>query len=168
MTGARVPGARGPGAAGPGTVLGPAEVLALLPQQEPFRFVDEIASVDAERIVASYTFRPDADFYRGHFPGWPVTPGVILLESLAQVAVVALGIHLVALEGGIEEVRRKIALFTDAAVEFSGLVEPGRRVTTEARLKFFRRGKIRSEAEMRLDDGTLVCSGTVSGMAVAL
>ena len=46
-----------------------ATLLELLPQQEPFRFVDEIVEVDEEHIVARYTFRPDADFYRGHFPG---------------------------------------------------------------------------------------------------
>ena len=73
------------------TRLNPEEVLELLPQQEPFRFIDEILEVDEDHIVARYRFRPDADFYRGHFPGDPITPGVILLESLAQVGVVALG-----------------------------------------------------------------------------
>lgn len=153
---------------GEGVVLGPGEVLELIPQAEPFRFVDEILEVDEDHIVARYRFRPDADFYRGHFPGNPITPGVILLESMAQVSVVALGIHLFALQGGMEEVRRRIALFTDAEVEFGGLVEPGQRVTIRAKKKFFRRGKIRSEAEMTTDDGTIVCSGTISGMGVVL
>lgn len=159
-------GASGGGNGG-GLVLTPEQVLELIPQAEPFRFVDEILEVDEDHIVARYTFRPDADFYRGHFPGNPVTPGVILLESMAQVSVVALGIHLFALEGGLEEVEHRLALFTDADVEFGGLVKPGQRVTIRARKKFFRRLKIRSEAEMRLDDGTLVCSGTISGMGVS-
>ena len=64
--------------------FGPAEVLALLPQQEPFRFLDEILELDSDHIVARYTFRRDADFYRGHFPGNPLTPGVILVETIAQ------------------------------------------------------------------------------------
>lgn len=149
-----------------GTELSPAEVLELLPQAEPFRFVDEILEVDEDHIVARYRFRPDADFYRGHFPDNPVTPGVLLLESMGQVGVVALGIYLLAREGGAEEVRRRVALFTDAEVEFSGVVKPGDRVTVEARKVFFRRGKIRSEAEMRTDDGTLVCEATISGMGV--
>ncbi|MGD2067323.1 MAG: FabA/FabZ family ACP-dehydratase [Gemmatimonadota bacterium] len=147
-------------------VLGPDRILEFVPQAEPFRFVDEILEVDADHIVATYRFRPDADFYRGHFPGNPVTPGVILLESMAQVSVVALGIHLLALEGGLELVRSRIALFTDAEVEFGGVVKPGARVTIRARKRFFRRMKLRSEAEMHLDDGTLVCSATISGMAV--
>lgn len=151
-----------------GTRLSPAEVLELLPQQEPFRFVDEILSVDEESISARYTFRPDADFYRGHFPGNPVTPGVILLESIAQVGVVALGIYLLALEGGAEEVKKRVALFADAEVEFSGVVRPGAEVTIEAKRIFYRRGKLRSQAEMRLADGTIVCSATISGMGVSL
>ncbi|MDH3732950.1 MAG: beta-hydroxyacyl-ACP dehydratase [Gemmatimonadota bacterium] len=149
-----------------GTVLRPAEVLELLPQQEPFRFVDEILEVDEDHIVATYRYRPEADFYRGHFPGNPVTPGVILLETVAQVGVVALGIYLVALAGGRETVRRTVALFTDAEVDFSGVVRPGDRVTVRAKKVYYRRGKIRSEAEMTLDDGSVVCSATISGMGV--
>ena len=57
--------------------LSPEEVLEFLPQQKPFRFVDEILEVDEDHIVARYRFRSDADFYRGHFPGDPITPGVI-------------------------------------------------------------------------------------------
>jgi 3-hydroxyacyl-[acyl-carrier-protein] dehydratase len=147
-------------------VLPPERILELVPQAEPFRFVDEILEVDEDHIVGRYRFRPDADFYRGHFPGAPVTPGVILLESMAQISVVALGIYLMALRGGLEEVNRHIALFADAEIDFSGRVGPGERVTVRAKKKFFRRMKIRSEAEMRLDDGTLVCSGTLSGVAV--
>ncbi len=149
-----------------GTKLTPAEVLELLPQQEPFRFVDQILEVSGDRIVAEYTFRPDADFYRGHFPGDPVTPGVLLLESFAQIGVVALGIYVIALEAGVEEVENRIALFADANVDFTGVVKPGDRVTTTARKVFFRRNKLRSEATMTLDDGTVVLSGTISGVGV--
>jgi 3-hydroxyacyl-[acyl-carrier-protein] dehydratase len=151
-----------------GIRLSPEEVLELLPQQEPFRFVDEILSVDEESISARYTFRPDADFYRGHFPGNPVTPGVILLESIAQVGVVALGIFLLALEDGSEEVKKRVALFADAEVEFAGVVLPGTEVTIDAKRVFYRRGKLRSHAEMKLADGTIVCSATISGMGVSL
>ena len=146
--------------------LSPEEVLELLPQQDPFRFVDEILEVDEDHIVARYRFRPDADFYRGHFPGDPITPGVILLESLAQVGVVALGIYIYALEYGSAEVKKRIALFTDATIDFCGIVKPGDRVTVTATKTFFRRGKLRAEASMTLDDGTVVCAGTISGLGV--
>ncbi len=148
-----------------GRRLTPDEVLAALPQQEPFRFVDEILEIDEEHIIGSYRFRPDADFYRGHFPGNPVTPGVILIESMAQVGIVALGLYLLALESE-ADVDTITTLFTDTSVDFNGIVKPGDRVTISARKTFFRRRKLRSEAEMALDDGTVVCSGSVSGMGV--
>jgi len=146
--------------------LSPAEVLARLPQQEPFRFVDEILELDDDHVVAAYRWRPDAAFYRGHFPGNPVTPGVLLIESMAQAAVVSLGIYLLAKELG-TEAHKLVTLFTDVNVEFSGVVRPGDRVLIRGRKLFFRRRKLRSEAEMRLEDGTLVCSGTLSGMGVS-
>jgi 3-hydroxyacyl-[acyl-carrier-protein] dehydratase len=149
-----------------GVILTPAEVLAALPQKDPFLFVDEIVEVSDDYIEAHYRFPPDAYFYRGHFPDRPVTPGVILLESLAQVGVVGLGIYQIARDQGREAVDNALALFTDANVEFSGLVSPGDRVTIKATKVFYRRGKIRSEAEMTLDDGTVVISGTISGMGV--
>ncbi len=141
-------------------------MLALVPQQEPFRFIDEILELGDDHIVAAYTFRPDADFYRGHFPGWPITPGVILVESMAQAGVVGLGLHLLSNELGPEDAKKYTTLFTDAQVEFSGIVEPGARVVTTGRKVFFRRRKLRAEVEMTLEDGSVVCSGQLSGMGV--
>jgi len=145
--------------------LTPAEVLARLPQREPFRFVDEILEIDDDHVLAAYTWRADSDFYRGHFPGNPVTPGVLLVESMAQAAVVALGLYLLDKESP-EEAQKLVTLFTDVNVEFSGVVRPGQRVLIRGRKLFFRRRKLRSESEMYLEDGTLVCSGTLSGMGV--
>jgi 3-hydroxyacyl-[acyl-carrier-protein] dehydratase len=116
--------------------------------------------------VAATTFRPDADFYRGHFPGNPITPGVILIEAMAQAGVVALGIHLLEREIGAEEAAKYTTLFTDAEVDFSGVVAPGTRVVTTGKVVFFRRRKLRASVEMKREDGTLVCSGTLSGMGV--
>ena len=142
------------------------EILAELPQKPPFLFVDEILEIGDEEIVAAYRFREDHDFYRGHFPGNPVTPGVILVEAMAQVGVVALGIHLLAQQAGIDEVRKVVTMFTDVQVDFAGIVRPGDRVITTGRKVFFRRLKLRSTVEMRLEDGSVVCSGTVSGMGM--
>jgi 3-hydroxyacyl-[acyl-carrier-protein] dehydratase len=148
-----------------GVRLTPKQVLDLIPQQDPFRFIDDIIELDDDHIVGTYRFRPEADFYRGHFPGNPVTPGVILIESLAQVGIVALGIYLLAQESE-ADTSKVTTLFTDTDVEFTGIVSPGDCVTVTAEKVFFRRRKLRSKAEMKLDDGTLVCSGTVSGMGI--
>ena len=147
-------------------ILTPEEVLAMVPQQEPFRFIDEIVELDAEHIVARYTFKPEADFYRGHFPGNPITPGVILVETAAQAGVVAFGIYLYARDTSKADVDKLLTIFTDCSIDFSGTVKPGDRVTTTGRIKFWRRKKLRAEFEMTLDDGTVVCSGELSGMGV--
>jgi 3-hydroxyacyl-[acyl-carrier-protein] dehydratase len=146
--------------------LTPQQVLERVPQQEPFRFIDEILELGEEHIVAAYHFREDHDFYRGHFPGYPITPGVILIEAMAQAGVVALGIHLMARELGLEEAAKYQTLFTDASVEFGAIVPPGTRVVTTGRKVFFRRRKLKAECEMRLSDGTVVCSGTLAGMGI--
>ena len=142
------------------------QVLAALPQAAPFRFLSEILELDDEHIVAAHRFPADADFYRGHFPGNPITPGVLLVEAMAQASVVALGIYLVARESSLEAAKGLISVFTDANVEFAGMVKPGERVVIHGRKVFFRRKKLRSQAEMYLEDGTLVCSGTLSGMGI--
>lgn len=148
-----------------GRVLTPSQVLPLIPQQEPFRFVDEILEIGDERVAGAYRWRPEADFYRGHFPGNPVTPGVLLVECMAQCTVVPLAIYLFHrdFEGDAEKFQ---TLFTDASIDFGGIVRPGDRVRTEATLVFWRRKKLKVQAEMRRDDGTLVCSGALAGIGV--
>jgi 3-hydroxyacyl-[acyl-carrier-protein] dehydratase len=145
----------------------PDDVLAAIPHREPFRFIDAISEVDADHVVAHYRFREDAPFYRGHFPGRPVTPGVLLVETMAQAGVVALGVYLVARERGVAALAQTTPLFTDANVEFTGMVAPGERVTVAARRVYFRHGKLRADATLYRADGSVACSGTLSGMLVS-
>ncbi|MGZ3653668.1 MAG: 3-hydroxyacyl-ACP dehydratase FabZ family protein [Bdellovibrionota bacterium] len=142
------------------------ELLELIPQQKPFRFVDEIVEVNDLTITGRYTFRPDESFYAGHFPGNPVTPGVILLESMCQVGVVALGIYLLSKEESPEEVRRWTTMFADAQVEFMRPVFPGTTVTVKGEKVFWRRKKLRSRVEMFDAGGNLVAQATASGIGV--
>ena len=150
-----------------GDVLTHLELLAAIPQQEPFRFIDEIIEVDEDHIIAGFRFREDHDFYRGHFPGNPVTPGVILIEAMAQASVVALGLYILHLEKGREEAKRYTTMFTETSIEFANVVRPGDRVITTAKKKYFRRMKLCCNVEMTFEDGTMVSSGTISGMGLA-
>ena len=59
-------------------------VTDLIPHRPPFLFVDEIVSVSPTGLVARRTWRPEEDFYRGHYPGAPITPGVLLCEAVFQ------------------------------------------------------------------------------------
>jgi 3-hydroxyacyl-[acyl-carrier-protein] dehydratase len=149
-----------------GSILTPEQVLALVPQRAPFRFIDELVAIDETQAVGRYTYKMDESFYEGHFPGRPVTPGVILLETMCQTGVVALGIYLLGRDVPVEELGKHTTLFTDAEVEFTGLVEPGDTVTVTAEPVFWRRMKLRSKVQMTTADGKVVASGTVSGMGV--
>lgn len=150
-----------------GRPLSCAEVLELIPQRRPFRFVDQLDEVDERGARGRYRFHADEPFYAGHFPGHPITPGAILLEAMAQVAIVAHGIYLLALELPVEAVRRHVTAFSEAEVEWLAMVRPGDEVTVRSEKIFWRRKKIRARAELTLADGRVAATGTLAGMGVA-
>jgi 3-hydroxyacyl-[acyl-carrier-protein] dehydratase len=73
--------------------VSPSDPVSLgLPHRTPFIFVDEVlALVSGESAEARKVFSPEEPFFRGHFPGDPLVPGVILTEALAQTAGLAAG-----------------------------------------------------------------------------
>ncbi len=141
-------------------------VLTQIPQKKPFRFLDRILELSTAHCIGEYTFREDEFFYLGHFPGNPITPGVILVESMAQTGVVALGLFLAMKHAPSAE--NLTTLFTDASVEFHSVVLPGEKITIQGDLEFFRRSKIRSKVEIKKSDGKIATSGVLSGIGVKL
>ncbi len=144
-------------------MLTPAELLDLLPHERPFRFVDRILEIDDEHALTEYTFRADEFFYAGHFPGDPVTPGVILLETMCQSAAL-LGLQLLGLSV-LSGPRPSIAsVFTEAHIELDSGVRPTQTVRARAEKVFWRRNKLNARVALTLADGTPVATGSAAGM----
>ena len=66
------------------------EILAAIPHRDPFLLLDEIVSCDGRRIVCRKRFTGGEYFFTGHYPGRPITPGVLLCEAAMQAGAVLL------------------------------------------------------------------------------
>ena len=142
------------------------EILANLPYQHPFLFVDEILEVSEKGIRGCYTYNDEHDFYTGHFKNNPVTPGVILLETMAQIGLVSFGIYLMRQSGeSIEEI--KIAL-TSSEMDFFKPVFPGEKVIVGSEKEYFRFNKLKCKVDMFNQNGELVCRGKIAGMIAGI
>ncbi|MEZ7505513.1 3-hydroxyacyl-ACP dehydratase FabZ family protein [Flavobacterium sp. Arc2] len=138
------------------------EIISKLPYSKPFLFVDEIIKIDENGVEGTFTFDEKLDFYKGHFENHPVTPGVILTETMAQIGLVCLGIFL--LDNNFNK-NTSIAL-TSTNIEFMKPVFPNEKVTVFSEKVYFRFGKLKCKVSMKNEFGVVVCSGEIAGMIV--
>ncbi|UPQ78814.1 hydroxymyristoyl-ACP dehydratase [Flavobacterium azooxidireducens] len=135
-------------------------ILSKLPYQKPFLFVDELLQIDENEAKGTFTFDEKLDFYKGHFKDNPITPGVILIETMAQIGLVCLGIYLT-----LNEDVSQIA-FSSSEVEFLKPVFPNEKVTVFSEKVYFRFGKLKCKVRMMNSKKEEVCSGTLSGIII--
>ena len=139
------------------------KIISLLPYTAPFLFVDHLEQVDEEGIIGTYTYPIDSYFYKGHFINNPITPGVILTETMAQIGLVCLGLFLMR-EQIKEETQLPVMVMVSNETNYFLPVFPGEKVRVISKKEYFRFGKLKCQVEMRNDKNELVCKGTIAGM----
>ncbi|RCS26039.1 hydroxymyristoyl-ACP dehydratase [Polaribacter sp. WD7] len=140
------------------------EIVKYLPYQKPFLFVDEVIEISENGVIGNYTFQQNEFFYKGHFKDNPITPGVILTETMAQIGVVCLGIYLLKDKISISK-KPQIAL-TSQQVDFYLPVLPNEKITVISTKEYFRFNKLMCKVQMMNAKNKLVCRGSISGMIV--
>jgi 3-hydroxyacyl-[acyl-carrier-protein] dehydratase len=136
------------------------DIISKLPYSKPFLFVDKIIRIDEDGAEGEFTFDENLDFYKGHFKGKPVTPGVILTEVMAQIGVVCMGIFLL----NDEFSKISVIALTSVSIDFLKPVFPNEKVTVISEKIYFRFGKLKCKVSMQNEKGEKVCSGVIAGM----
>lgn len=136
-------------------MLNKEEIKNIIPQREPFLMIDEVESVvSGESAVAYKNISEDEWYFKGHFPGNPIMPGVLITESLAQTGAVAIL--------SMEENKGKNALFGGIdKMRFKKMVVPGDRLKLEVKI-IKRKGPIGVGEAIATVNGELTAKGELT------
>lgn len=155
-------------------MLTPHDILTHFPITEPFKFVDEIMSLEDGLVTGAYTYPPDAFFFKGHFPGNPVVPGSILQETAAQIGLIPLGLqcllqyHKTAAAFDKEQLLASkmddLFYLVSSDLAFKSVVRPGERVIVYAEKIFFKLYKLKCNVRIETAAGQPVASGIMAGI----
>src|SRR4051812_17862635 len=135
-------------------VIDSGEIQRILPHRYPFLLVDRIVELEPlRRAVGIKQVTINEPFFQGHFPGYPVMPGVLIVEAMAQVG----GVAVIAAT----ENRDKLALFAGIDnLRFKRQVKPGDTLLIEVEIKQIRRG-IGSGVGIATVNGEVACRGEI-------
>jgi 3-hydroxyacyl-[acyl-carrier-protein] dehydratase len=130
-------------------------IREILPHRYPFLLVDRIEELEAERVVGIKNVTVNEPFFAGHFPDYPVMPGVLIIEAMAQVA----GVLVLS---GIPDRKSKLVLLAGVdGAKFRKPVRPGDQLRMEMKI-------LRSRASMAKVSGIATVDGTVVAEAEML
>jgi len=142
-------------------MIGLKEIQEVLPHRYPFLLVDRIVEMEVgKRVVGLKNVTINEPFFAGHFPGYPIMPGVLIIEAMAQVG----GLMLMRSLGVRSE--RKVMFFTGIdQARFRRPVVPGDQLRFEVEFLQFRRQVCRMRGRA-LVDGKLAAEAELSCMVV--
>lgn len=135
-------------------MLNSQQIQEILPHRYPFLLVDRIEEIEVGKsAVGIKNVTINEPFFQGHFPGYPVMPGVLIVEALAQVGAVALLAS--------DEYKGKLALFAGIdSVRFKQQVVPGDTLRLEVEIISVRRGIGKGKAIAYVGD-KVACKGEI-------
>lgn len=141
-------------------MLSKEEIKNIIPQREPFLMIDEVESyTPGESAVAYKNVSSDEWYFKGHFPGNPIMPGVLITESLAQAGAVAIL--------SLEENKGKNALFGGIdKLKFKKMVVPGDRLKLEVKI-IKQKGPIGIGEALATVDGKVAAKGELTFAVVS-
>ncbi|HTB99037.1 MAG TPA: 3-hydroxyacyl-ACP dehydratase FabZ [Terracidiphilus sp.] len=136
------------------------EILDFLPHRYPFLLIDRITEFEPKtRLVAIKNVTMNEPFFQGHFPGYPIMPGVLVVEAMAQAGGIIMMHEL-------EDRHEKLVVFTGIEkAKFRRPVTPGDQLRIEVEVLAFRTraGRIQGRATV---DGKLACEATLTCQVV--
>ncbi len=125
-------------------------VKAILPHRDPMLFIDSVLSADDTHLHAVTHVNPEWDIFNGHFPAFPVMPGVLLIEAVAQGGALILG-----LKGAVSD--GSFVGFTGVeTAKFRRMVRPGDMMDIHVELLRERRGFYKFEGRINVNNETAV------------
>ncbi len=126
-----------------------ATIMDYLPHRDPMLFIDRVTALTDDRITIESDIRADAPFFQGHFPGLPIMPGVLVVETVAQA-----GALLVSLTKGLE--KDKFIAFTNIdEVKFRKPVYPNETIIVDVEIVRVRMPFYKFFGTARVGDNTV-------------
>lgn len=128
------------------------QIKELIPHRYPFLLVDKVIELEVgKKAVGIKNVTANEPFFQGHFPDYPLMPGVLIVEAMAQVGAIAMM--------SMEENKGKLGVFTGIdEVRIRKEVRPGDTLRMEVELITMRRGIGKADAKAYVGED-LVCSG---------